>query len=151
MRQSSLAVVAAIGATANAANSTSSTLASVCTVSNVQAALPANGTLLGIDLIPSAVTAAALYNVTSGGMGTSSTTTTYCNVTVTYTHTGKGDTVVLKLAFPQPSDFENRFYVAGGGGCEQSPVPLLFTSLLLCAKLHLYGRGVLLTCCSLPF
>ncbi|KAH8669446.1 Tannase/feruloyl esterase [Tricladium varicosporioides] len=116
MRQSSLAVVAAIGATANAANSTSSTLASVCTVSNVQAALPANGTLLGIDLIPSAVTAAALYNVTSGGMGTSSTTTTYCNVTVTYTHTGKGDTVVLKLAFPQPSDFENRFYVAGGGG-----------------------------------
>lgn len=116
MRQSSLAAIAALAATANAANSTSSTLADVCTVSNVQAALPANGTLLGIDLIPSAVTASALYNVSSGGMGTTTTTTTYCNVTITYTHTGKGDTVVVKYAFPQPSDFENRFYVAGGGG-----------------------------------
>lgn len=40
----------------------------------------------------------------------------YCNVTVTYTHAGKGDTVVLKYAFPEPSDFKKRFYVAGGGG-----------------------------------
>ncbi|CZR67018.1 related to tannase precursor [Phialocephala subalpina] len=116
MRQPLFAAAAALAITAIATNSTSTSLADVCTVSNVQAALPANGTLLGIDLIPSAVTASALYNVSSGGTGASTTTTTYCNVTITYTHTGKGDTVVVKYAFPQPSDFENRFYVAGGGG-----------------------------------
>jgi tannase len=109
MRQSSRVAVTALAATANAAS-----LSDVCTVSNVQAAIPANGTLLGIDLIPSAVTASAVYNA-SAGMG-STATYTYCNVTVTYTHTGKGDQVVIKYAFPSPSDFENRFYVAGGGG-----------------------------------
>ncbi|KAI1619992.1 Tannase/feruloyl esterase [Exophiala viscosa] len=46
----------------------------------------------------------------------SSTTYSYCNVTVTYTHPGKDDTVVVKYAFPEPSEFESRFYVAGGGG-----------------------------------
>ncbi|KAG9676425.1 tannase, partial [Aureobasidium melanogenum] len=112
------AVVAA-GLTATAS---ASSLADVCTVSNVQAALPANGTLLGIDLIPSAVTASAVYNASTsmGGMGGASsgtgTTYSYCNVTVTYTHTGKNDEVVVKYAFPQPSDFKKRFYVAGGGG-----------------------------------
>ncbi|KAF7938331.1 hypothetical protein EAE99_002003 [Botrytis elliptica] len=109
MRQSSRTAIAALAVTVNAAS-----LSDVCTVSNVQAAIPANGTLLGIDLIPSAVTAGAVYNA-SAGMG-STTTYTYCNVTVTYTHTGKGDKVVIKYAFPSPSDFENRFYVAGGGG-----------------------------------
>lgn len=109
MRHSSRAAVAGLAAAANAAS-----LSDVCTVSNVQAALPANGTLLGIDLIPSAVTAAAVYNATAGMSSTE--TYTYCNVTITYTHTGKGDEVVVKYAFPQPSDFNNRFYVAGGGG-----------------------------------
>lgn len=109
MRQSSRTAIAALAVAVNAAS-----LSDVCTVSNVQAAIPANGTLLGIDLIPSAVTAGAVYNA-SAGMG-STTTYTYCNVTVTYTHTGKGDKVVIKYAFPSPSDFENRFYVAGGGG-----------------------------------
>ncbi|KAF7893163.1 uncharacterized protein EAF02_000701 [Botrytis sinoallii] len=109
MRQSSRTAIAALAVTVNAAS-----LSDVCTVSNVQAAIPANGTLLGIDSIPSAVTADAVYNA-SAGMG-STTTYTYCNVTVTYTHTGKGDKVVIKYAFPSPSDFENRFYVAGGGG-----------------------------------
>ena len=95
-----------------------SSLADVCTVSNVQAALPANGTLLGIDLIPSAITASAVYNASTsmGGMGSSGGVTySYCNVTITYTHTGKNDEVVVKYAFPQPSDFKKRFYVAGGG------------------------------------
>ncbi|KAH6983458.1 hypothetical protein BKA56DRAFT_482917 [Ilyonectria sp. MPI-CAGE-AT-0026] len=109
MRQSSRAVAVALAASANAA-----TLADVCSVSNVQAAIPSNGTLLGIDLIPSSVTASAVYNATSGQGST--TTYTYCNVTISYTHTGKGDEVVLKYAFPSPSEFQNRFYVAGGGG-----------------------------------
>lgn len=104
----------------------SASLADVCTTANVRSALPASGTLLGIELVPSAVTASPVYNASSGsagGMGSmgggsssSSTTMTCCNVTVTYTHTGKNDTVLVKYAFPQPSDFQNRFYVAGGGG-----------------------------------
>ncbi|OJJ81768.1 putative tannase [Aspergillus glaucus CBS 516.65] len=102
----------AVAALATAANAKS--LSDVCTVSNVRSALPANGTLLGMDMIPSAVTAGAVYNA-SAGMG-STETYTYCNVTVAYTHTGKGDKVVIKYAFPKPSDFNSRFYVAGGGG-----------------------------------
>ncbi|ORY59157.1 tannase [Pseudomassariella vexata] len=108
MRQSCRAV-AALAATAKAA-----TLADLCTVANVQSALPANGTLVGIDLLPSTVTASPVYNAT-GGMS-STATYTYCNVTVAYTHTGKGDIVNLKYALPSPSSFSNRFYVAGGGG-----------------------------------
>ena len=113
MRQSITAAAVAMTATTNAAS-----LADVCTVANVQAALPANGTLLGIDLIPSSVTASPVYNATSGGgmTGGSSTSITYCNVTLSYTHTGKDDKVVVKYAFPEPSAFKNRFYVAGGGG-----------------------------------
>lgn len=109
MRPHSSVAAAALAASANAAS-----LADVCTKSNVQDALPSNGTLLGIDLIPSAVTASPVYNA-SAGMG-STETFTYCNVTVTYTHTGKEDEVVIKYAFPKPSDFKKRFYVAGGGG-----------------------------------
>ncbi|GAW11889.1 hypothetical protein ANO14919_012420 [Xylariales sp. No.14919] len=114
MRRSPAAVMAASASLSNAAS-----LADVCTVKNVQAALPANGTLLGIELIPSSVTASPLYNVTSGGggmSGGSSSSLTYCNVTLSYTHTGKGDKVVVKYAFPEPSVFKNRFYVGGGGG-----------------------------------
>lgn len=108
-------------AVAAAAAVNASSLADLCTVSNVQAALPANGTFLGIDLIPSAVTASAVYNASTstGGMGPSSSSSgtiySYCNVTITYTHAGKNDEVVVKYTFPQPSDFKNRFYVAGGG------------------------------------
>ncbi|KAJ9660086.1 hypothetical protein H2198_002783 [Neophaeococcomyces mojaviensis] len=126
MRQHGCAAVAALAISANAASISRRTasLDDVCTVSNVQAVLPSNGTLLGINLIPSAVTASAVYNSSADsaggmgmGMGGSSTANyPYCNVTVTYTHPGKNDEVVIKYAFPQPSDFKNRFYVAGGGG-----------------------------------
>ena len=97
-----------------AASGCAASLADVCTVSNVRSALPANGTLLGMDMIPSAVTANAVYNATAGKGSTE--TYTYCNVTVGYTHTGKGDKVVVNYAFPKPADFKKRFYVAGGGG-----------------------------------
>ncbi|KAJ5809912.1 tannase [Penicillium pulvis] len=96
--------VAALLASSTLASAKS--LADVCTVSNVKSALPSNGTLLGINVIPSATTAGTV----------SSDTYSYCNVTVTYTHPGKGDSVVVEYAFPEPSDFKNRFYVAGGFG-----------------------------------
>lgn len=113
MRLQSGASVAAFAAAVSA-----NSLSDVCTLSNVKSALPSNGTLLGIELIPSSSTAAAVYNATiGGGMGsTSSATYNYCNVTLTYTHPGKGDTIVVKYALPEPSDFKKRFYVAGGGG-----------------------------------
>lgn len=96
--------VAALLASSTLASAKS--LADVCTLSNVKSALPSNGTLLGINVIPSATTAGTV----------SSDTYSYCNVTVTYTHPGKGDSVVVEYAFPEPSDFKNRFYVAGGFG-----------------------------------
>lgn len=97
-----------------------SSLADICTVSAIQAALPVNGSVAGVDLIASSVTANAVYNATAstGGMRKrdDSSTQTYCNVTVSYSHTGQDDTVVLWYTFPAPSVFENRFYIGGGGG-----------------------------------
>lgn len=94
-----------------------SSLADVCTVSNVQAALPANGTILGVDLLPSTVTAnVANVSSTTTGFAKRATATTYCNVTLTYSHTGQDDAVVLWYTFPAPADYENRLYLAGGGG-----------------------------------
>ncbi|GME61188.1 Tannase subunit [Neofusicoccum parvum] len=109
----------AAAALAAATTASAASLSELCTVSNVQSALPSNGTLLGIELLPSTVTAGAVYNASaSGGMGSSSSSATYsyCNVTVTYTHPGKDDTVVVWYGFPSPADFKNRFYVGGGGG-----------------------------------
>lgn len=116
MRLQSGVSVAAFAAAASARS-----LSDVCTLSNVKSALPANGTLLGINLDSSASIASVVYNATvGGGMDASSTsdseTYNYCNVTLTYTHPGKGDTVVVRYALPEPSDFNKRFYVAGGGG-----------------------------------
>ncbi|KAG9190502.1 tannase [Alternaria panax] len=80
-------------------------LTDLCTVSNVQASLPSNGTLLGLDLLPGTVTASAVYNATLGGgdMGPDA-------------HTGKRDVIPLISAFREPSNVANRFYLSGGGG-----------------------------------
>ncbi|KAF4465977.1 tannase [Fusarium albosuccineum] len=94
------------------ASAKASTLADVCKTSHIRSALPTNGTLLGIDLLPSTVTAKAVYNGTVGMDKTQSYT--YCDVSISYTHTGKDDKVTLKYAFPSPSDFKTRFYVAYG-------------------------------------
>ncbi|KAJ5772714.1 Tannase [Penicillium odoratum] len=114
--RSSAAVVAFVAAYAAAASAES--LADLCTLSNLKSVLCSNGTLLGINLISSASTAAVVYNGTVGGGMTSSSSETYdyCNVTLTYIHHGKTDNIIVKYAFPEPSDFKNRFYVGGGGG-----------------------------------
>ncbi|KAJ5785262.1 Tannase [Penicillium pulvis] len=93
-------------AVAFAAAASATSLSDVCTVSNVKAALPSNGTILGVNVLPSLATANTA----------TSESYSYCNVTVTYTHPGKGDTVVVQYALPEPSDYKKRFYVAGGGG-----------------------------------
>lgn len=103
-----------------AAAASATSLADVCTVDNVKSALPSNGTILGLNVLPAQSIASVVYNATSsGGMtstSSSSSTFNYCNVTITYTHPGKDDTVVVRYALPDPSDYKSRFYVAGGGG-----------------------------------
>ncbi|GAB1729595.1 hypothetical protein NU195Hw_g723t1 [Hortaea werneckii] len=115
--------VAMASAFAGSVNAVS--LSELCTVSNVQAAVKSLD-ILGIDLDASSVTAAiANSSSSSGGMAMQkrqemsqgdSESYTYCNVSMTYSHTGRDDEVALLYAFPAPSDFTNRFYVAGGGG-----------------------------------
>ncbi|KAF2717627.1 putative tannase [Polychaeton citri CBS 116435] len=39
-----------------------------------------------------------------------------CNVTVTYTHTGKGDNITVWYYLPSPAQYKNRFLASGGGG-----------------------------------
>ncbi|CAK7207876.1 hypothetical protein SEUCBS139899_010691 [Sporothrix eucalyptigena] len=113
MRQSFSLAIAALATTAKAVS-----LADLCTVSNVQAALPSNGTIAGISFLSSSVTATAVYNASTAGTSSfrKRTTYSYCNVTATYTHTGQGDSVVVWYGFPDPSIFESRFLVVGGGG-----------------------------------
>lgn len=120
----------AASAVAAVTRSSSSSLSDLCTVSNVQDILPSNGTLLGIHVLADSVTASvANVSSSSGSMGgmrrrqtssssssSSSSDTQYCNVTLQYTHPGKDDVVNIKYAFPDPDDFSQRFYVAGGGG-----------------------------------
>lgn len=112
MRHSTRAAAGLAASTVAAA-----TLDDLCTVANVQAALPANGTLNGIALLPDTVTASPVYNASvSAGVGSSTTSVvTYCNVTVSYSRPGKTD-VSLLYGFPSPDAFLNRFYVAGGEG-----------------------------------
>lgn len=87
-------------------SSTNSSFNDLCSISYVRDSLPLNGTLLGIEMIPTSVE----VNVAE------SSNYSYCNISVSYAHTGKNDTVVLNYALPDPSNFENIFYVAGGGG-----------------------------------
>lgn len=114
-------VVAAL--TAIAATTQAASLSDICSVARIQSALPSNGTIENVYMIPSSVSATAVYNASTstGGMmkrqaDTSSSTTTYnyCNVTATYTH--GNDSVIVWYGFPEPGEFQNRFYVGGGGG-----------------------------------
>ncbi|KAF7915711.1 uncharacterized protein EAE97_012169 [Botrytis byssoidea] len=103
-------------AAAGAATVQALSLADMCTVANVQAALPVDGSIPNITMVASSVSASPVYNATLGsGMVKRDTTSySYCNVTATYTH--GSDSVIVWYGFPDPSIFENRFYVAGGGG-----------------------------------
>jgi tannase len=55
-----------LGATA-AAGAHAASLSDVCTSSYVRAALPANGTIAGVTLDPTSVTANAVYNTSVSG------------------------------------------------------------------------------------
>lgn len=108
--RSSFRIIAAT-ALAAATTATAATIEDLCTVANVQAALPVNGTLLGIELLPSSVATSIVYNATA-----EETTKLYdyCNVTLSYVHTGTSDIVKLNYVLPSPDVFLNRFLVTGG-------------------------------------
>ncbi|KAH8658453.1 putative tannase [Xylariales sp. PMI_506] len=108
--RSSFRIVAAT-ALAAVTIATAATIEDLCTVANVQAALPVNGTLLGIELLPSSVATSIVYNATA-----EETTKLYdyCNVTLSYVHTGTTDIIKLNYIMPSPDVFLNRFLVTGG-------------------------------------
>ncbi|RMY71033.1 hypothetical protein D0863_05397 [Hortaea werneckii] len=134
-RMPRLRLVAMASVFAGSVNAVS--LSELCTVSNVQAAVKSLD-ILGIDLSASSITAGIANSSSSGGgmamnkrqemSQGDSESCVYCgqisnnpqpferNVSMTYAHTGRDDEVALLYAFPAPSDFTNRFYVAGGGG-----------------------------------
>lgn len=117
MRHCSGSTATTVAMATAAASVQAASLSDICTVANIQAALPANESILGIEMISSSVTAAVTNSSASSGPGATTTSTatyTYCNVTMAYTHTGKGDRVVLTYAFPSPASYTNRFYVPGG-------------------------------------
>ncbi|CAO1637678.1 unnamed protein product [Jaminaea pallidilutea] len=64
----------------------------------------------------SSASTSAASSVPPSSSSSLSSTTQYCNVTLAYTHSGRGDTVNLVYAFPDPKSYANRFYLGGGGG-----------------------------------
>lgn len=45
-----------------------------------------------------------------------SSATSFCNVSIIYTHPGAGDTIKVQVWLPSPSDWNQRFMGTGGGG-----------------------------------
>jgi hypothetical protein len=86
----------------------------------VLTALPANGAILSVYLIPSSLISNDTSSSSSnGGTGCmpirkrdDDETTSY-NMTIQYSRTGKDDSVLLWYNFPDPSNSENRFYQGG--------------------------------------
>jgi tannase len=110
MRSASLLLASSAGA-AYAAS-----LASVCRTSYVTSVLPIDGTLNGITIDTTSVTANAVYNEShTGGTFFPDSTIDYCNVTFKYSHNGLGDSVILGYYMPAPSSYKSRFLATGGG------------------------------------
>jgi tannase len=111
LRQSLLTGVACIVA------AKATTHAETCTVAHVQASLPTNGTLSGIGLDSTSVAARPIYNASTTAQDFfPAATYDYCNITLSYSHDGRGDAVHLQYWFPAPSKIEKR-YLSTGGGC----------------------------------
>jgi tannase len=92
-------------------------LADVCTVEHVQASLPAAGTILGLTLDASSVTANPVYNAsTTGNDFFPAATYDYCNLTLSYSHDGYDDITHIQYWFPAPEKFQKRYLSTGGGG-----------------------------------
>lgn len=93
--------------------------ANACTSSYLTSAIaiPNNGTVINV----------AASAVSNAAVGTS--TVSYCNVTITYTHPGMNDTVNLYVNLPlSNSSWNGRFQGVGGGGWATSSGPASLTA-----------------------
>ncbi|KAJ5768202.1 hypothetical protein N7533_000785 [Penicillium manginii] len=93
-------------------------LKDVCIVDYVQSKLPESDFIQGITLDPSSVTTNIVSNASNPTDGTffPAASFSYCNVTLAYSHNGRGDQVLVKYWLPDPAKFENRYLSTGGGG-----------------------------------
>ncbi|KAJ5712375.1 tannase and feruloyl esterase [Penicillium malachiteum] len=85
------------------------TLQDVCTAEYVIANLPSNGTLLGIEIDLSSVTAARL------SASDDDASSPVCDVNFAYTHNGL-DRTNVNYWMPSPANFMNRYVSTGGEG-----------------------------------
>lgn len=93
-------------------------LSSLCSVSYLQSTLPsATSFIQGVTLDPSSITANLVSNssIASNNMYPAAVID-YCNVTLAYSHNGRGDQVLVEYWFPSPEKFQNRYLSTGGGG-----------------------------------
>ncbi|KAF2029400.1 hypothetical protein EK21DRAFT_112954 [Setomelanomma holmii] len=104
-------------AAAGFSTTTAASFADTCTVSYVQSSLPTKGTLLGLSFDSTSVTANPVYNASVvAGTNYPAASYDYCNVSLSYSHDGRGDVVHLQYWFPAPDKFQNRYLSTGGGG-----------------------------------
>lgn len=108
-------VVAAAAASFSVTRAAS--LADLCTTSYVRPSLPLNGILPGIILDPASATAHPIYNASTAAANFfPAATYDYCNVTLSYSHDGRGDAVHLQYWFLASEKFPDRYLSTRGGG-----------------------------------
>ncbi|KAB8074917.1 tannase [Aspergillus leporis] len=102
-------------ATLTVAQATS--LLDLCTTDHVKSIIPSSGSIYGLLIDTSSITANAVYNAsTSGDSDFPAATYDICNVTLAYSHPGRDGQVRLKFWMPAPNEFQNRWLSTGGGG-----------------------------------
>lgn len=112
MRCSSLAIGIATSIGARAL-----TLDDVCTKQYVAAHIPANGSIQGITIHTSSVTANPVFDmIVTDETFYPNAKFDYCDVTFSYSHNDRADEVRLTYWIPSPDNFENRYLSTGGGG-----------------------------------
>lgn len=80
--------------------------------------LPAVNFIQGITLDPSSITTNVVYNASTSATSTfyPAAFFSYCNLTLAYSHDGRGDQVLVQYWLPDPAKFKNRYLSTGGGG-----------------------------------
>ena len=108
----------AVALVAYATTSLATSLKDVCTVEYAKSHLPAVNFIEGITLDPSSITTNVVYNASTSATSTfyPAASFSYCNLTLAYSHDGRGDQVLVQYWLPDPSKFKNRYLSTGGGG-----------------------------------
>lgn len=109
------------------------TLNDVCTAEYVRSKLPADTVYPGITISRSYIQANPVYNLSTAASAIFPTTTmNYWNVTLAYSHNGRGDNVQVRFWLPRPDLFEERYLSTGGAdyyinqGVQQLPGGVMY-------------------------